>query len=86
MADKYVSKDRLTYFWGKVKSYIATHTGNTTIHITATERTNWNAAKNATVASEAGANGLRYYNGKLQVKSGNSWVSISLDGFPLNNN
>ena len=80
------SGETLTTAFGKiakaVKSLIS-HLGDTTVHITAAERTAWDAEKNATVASEAGANGLRYYNGVLQVKSGTSWVTIPLDGFPL---
>lgn len=44
------------------------------------------ALSHSTADSEAGAYGLRYYNGKLQVKSNNTWVTIPLDGFPLNNN
>lgn len=92
MDEKYLDKAGVSYLWIKIKallsnkadsSALTSHTGNTTVHITAAERTAWNAAKNATVASEAGANGLRYYNGLLQVKSGNSWVTIPLDGFPL---
>ena len=33
---------------------------------------------NAVVASEAGAHGLRYYNGTLQYKNGNDWVPLSI--------
>lgn len=93
MSEKYLDKTGATYFWSKIKTLINSkaeaadltlHTSNTTEHITASERTAWNEAAGATVASEAGANGLRYYNGVLQVKSGNSWVTIPLDGFPLN--
>ena len=40
-------------------------------------------ALGVTVASESGAFGLRYYDGLLQVQSGNTWVTIPLDGFPL---
>lgn len=80
------SGETLTVAFGKiakaVKSLIS-HLSNTTVHITAAERNAWNTSKNATVASEAGANGLRYYNGVLQVKSGSSWVTIPLDEFPL---
>lgn len=92
MSEKYLDKQGVSYLWSKIKALLnnkaestslTSHTSNTTVHITVAERTAWNAAKNATVASEAGSNGLRYYNGLLQVKSGNSWVTIPLDGFPL---
>lgn len=48
--------------------------------------TKMDTISNSTADSESGAYGLRYYNGKLQVKSNNAWVTIPLDSFPLHTN
>lgn len=40
-------------------------------------------ASTKTINSEEGANGLRYFNEKLQIKSENQWVDIPLDEFHL---
>lgn len=40
-------------------------------------------ASTKTINSEEGANGLRYFNEKLQIKSENQWVDIPLDKFHL---
>lgn len=42
---KYFTDESLATFVDETKSYLDSHAGNTTVHITSTERTNWNAAK-----------------------------------------
>lgn len=67
---KYLSLDRLEEYDALIKQEIAegdanvnstitNHTGNTTVHITANERTNWNAAKTHADSAHAPSNAER---------------------------
>lgn len=51
------------------------HTGNTTVHITATERTNWNAAKTHADSAHAPSNAQPNQNAFSNVKVGSTTVA-----------
>lgn len=52
--------------------------GVTDVQVNGTSVVNNGVANFGLIASENGAFGLRYYNGVLQYKNGNNWVTISL--------
>ena len=56
------------------KTEFDTHTGNTTIHITATERTNWNAAKTHADSAHAPSNAEKNQNAFSNIKVGSTTV------------
>ena len=58
-------------------SALDTHTGNTTVHITSTERTNWNAAKTHADTAHAPANAEKNQNAFSNVKVGT--VTVAAD-------
>lgn len=60
-----------------VQGNLDTHTGNTTVHITATERTNWNAAKSHADAAHAPSNAEKNQNAFSNVKVGS--VTVAAD-------
>ena len=53
---KYFTDESLATFVDETKSYLDSHAGNTTVHITSTERTNWNAAKTHADSAHAPSN------------------------------
>ena len=57
--DKYYTETEIDTKISGINSTITTHTGNTTVHITAGERTNWNAAKTHADSSHAPSNAER---------------------------
>lgn len=52
--------------------------GVTDVQVNGTSVVNNGVANFGLIASENGAFGLRYYNGVLQYKNGNNWVTISI--------
>lgn len=62
-----------------------THTANTTVHITATERTNWNAAKTHADSAHAPSNAEKNQNAFSNIKVGTTTVSAdtATDTFEL---
>ncbi len=52
--------------------------GVSDVQVNGTSVVNNGVANFGLIASENGAFGLRYYNGVLQYKNGNNWVTISL--------
>ena len=56
-------------------SDLTTHTGNTTVHITSTERTNWNAAKTHADSAHAPSNAEANQNAFSNVKVGSTTVA-----------
>lgn len=56
-------------------SDLTTHTGNTTVHITSTERTNWNAAKTHADSAHAPSNAEVNQNAFSNVTVGNTTVA-----------
>lgn len=48
------------------------------VQVNGTSVVNNGVANFGLIASENGAFGLRYYNGVLQYKNGNNWVTLSL--------
>lgn len=52
-----------------------THTGNTTIHITSTERTNWNAAKTHADSAHAPSNAEKNQNAFSNIKVGSTTIA-----------
>lgn len=56
-------------------SDLTTHTGNTTVHITSTERTNWNAAKTHADSAHAPSNAEVNQNAFSNVKVGSTTVA-----------
>ena len=52
-----------------------THTGNTTVHITSTERTNWNAAKTHADSAHAPINAEKNQNAFSNVKIGSTTIA-----------
>ena len=57
------------------QSSLDSHTGNTTVHITATERTNWNAAKTHADSAHAPSNAQPNQNAFSNVKVGTTTVA-----------
>lgn len=57
------------------KSEFDTHTGNTTVHITSTERTNWNAAYTHSQAAHAPSNAQPNQNAFSNVKVGDTTIA-----------
>lgn len=57
------------------KSDFDSHTGNTTVHITSTERTNWNAAKTHADSAHAPSNAQPNQNAFSNVKVGSTTVA-----------
>lgn len=56
-------------------SDLTSHTGNTTVHITSTERTNWNAAKTHANSAHAPSNAEENQNAFSNVVVGNTTIS-----------
>ena len=56
-------------------SDLTSHTGNTTVHITATERTNWNAAKTHADSAHAPSNAQANQNAWSNIKVGSTTVA-----------
>lgn len=56
-------------------SDLTSHTGNTTVHITSTERTNWNAAKTHANSAHAPANAEPNQNAFSNIVVGNTTIS-----------
>ena len=56
-------------------SALDSHTGNTTVHITSAERTNWNAAKTHADSSHAPSNAEKNQNAFSNVKVGSTTVA-----------
>ena len=56
-------------------SDLTSHTGNTTIHITATERTNWNAAKTHADSAHAPSNAEKNQNAFSNIVVGSTTIS-----------
>ena len=56
-------------------STVSSHTGNTTVHITSTERTNWNAAKSHADSAHAPSNAEKNQNAFSNVKVGSTTVA-----------
>ena len=54
---------------------VSSHTGNTTVHITSTERTNWNAAKTHADSSHAPSNAEKNQNAFSNVKVGSTTIA-----------
>ena len=57
------------------KSEFDTHTGNTTVHITSTERTNWNAAKSHADSAHAPSNAEKNQNAFSNIKVGSTTIA-----------
>lgn len=56
-------------------STLTSHTGNTTVHITSTERTNWNAAKTHADTAHAPSNAEKNQNAFSNVTVGNTTIA-----------
>jgi hypothetical protein len=83
--DKYYTESEIDTKISGVNSTITTHTGNTTVHITANERTNWNAAKTHADAAHAPSNaekniiiGIQKNGTDLTVDSSTRKVNITV--------
>lgn len=57
------------------KEEFDSHTGNTTVHITATERTNWNAAKTHADSAHAPSNAEKNQNAFSNIKVGSTTIA-----------
>lgn len=57
--DRYYTESEIDTKISGVNSTISTHTGNTTVHITSAERTNWNVAKTHVDSTHAPTNAER---------------------------
>ena len=57
------------------KTEFNTHTGNTTVHITSTERTNWNAAKTHADSAHAPSNAQANQNAFSNIKVGSTTIA-----------
>lgn len=58
-----------------VQTNLDTHTSNTTVHITSTERTNWNAAKTHADSAHAPSNAEKNQNAFSNIKVGTTTVA-----------